>query len=81
YSGNTELWVKPATRVQIGADASGPVYIDLADGPHALVAGTTGAGKSEALTTWLLGLALAMPPWQVNFILVDYKGGAAFAPL
>lgn len=75
------LWQHPSNRVQIGQDTSGPVFLDLADGPHALVAGTTGAGKSEALTTWLLQLALAAPPWQLNFILVDYKGGAAFGPL
>lgn len=54
--------------------------IDLrADGPHALVGGTTGSGKSEFLQTWLMGLATEYSPDRVNFLLVDYKGGAAFA--
>ncbi|WP_199423612.1 FtsK/SpoIIIE domain-containing protein [Actinotalea solisilvae] len=50
----------------------------LADGPHALVAGTTGAGKSELLQSWLLALALRHPPSHVALVLVDYKGGASF---
>jgi len=62
--------------------ADGPFAVDLvADGPHALVAGTTGAGKSELLRTWLLGLASAHGPSDVVFVLVDYKGGAAFDAL
>ncbi|NMX03767.1 FtsK/SpoIIIE domain-containing protein [Mobiluncus mulieris] len=51
------------------------------EGPHALVAGTTGAGKSELLTSWLLGLALRYSPAELRFILIDYKGGAAFGEL
>lgn len=63
----------------IGVDGSGPVEIDLRrDGPHALVSGTTGSGKSEFLQTLICGLALAHPPERLNFLLVDYKGGAAF---
>src|SRR5690606_33294925 len=58
------------------------VEVDLAvEGPHALVAGTTGAGKSELLTTWVLGLALAHPPADLHVLLVDYKGGATFGAL
>ena len=58
-----------------------PVEVDLlADGPHALVAGTTGAGKSELLQTWILGLALRHPPTTLALVLVDYKGGASFGP-
>lgn len=53
----------------------------LREGPHALVAGTTGSGKSELLMTWLLGLALGYSPAQLRMILVDYKGGATFGPL
>lgn len=58
-----------------------PVEVDLlTDGPHALVAGTTGAGKSELLQTWILGLALRHPPTALALVLVDYKGGASFGP-
>lgn len=76
-------WQQPASwAVPIGKDHAGPRSIDLvADGPHALVAGTTGAGKSEFLTTWLLGLAGQLSPRQLQFVLVDFKGGAAFGPL
>lgn len=63
-------------------DAGKAWHLDLvAEGPHALVAGTTGAGKSELLTSWLIGLALRYPPTAFRLILVDYKGGAAFGPL
>jgi hypothetical protein len=69
-------------RVVLGRDARGPVTVDLAeDGPHALVAGTTGSGKSEALATWLLAMCEQSPPEDLRLVLVDYKGGAAFAPL
>ncbi|MBO9555384.1 FtsK/SpoIIIE domain-containing protein [Cellulomonas sp.] len=54
-----------------------PVEVDLVeDGPHALVAGTTGAGKSELLTTWVLAAALRHPPERLAVLLVDFKGGA-----
>ena len=60
----------------------GAVRADLvSDGPHALVAGTTGSGKSELLISWLFQLALDLPPSRLALILVDYKGGAAFGPL
>jgi S-DNA-T family DNA segregation ATPase FtsK/SpoIIIE len=48
-------------------------------GPHALVGGTTGAGKSEFLQSWVLGMARANSPDRLTFLFVDYKGGAAFA--
>ncbi|HLM04218.1 MAG TPA: FtsK/SpoIIIE domain-containing protein [Blastococcus sp.] len=64
----------------VGKTAQGPVRIDLCrDGPHALVAGTTGSGKSELLQTLIASLALHHPPERCSFLLVDYKGGAAFA--
>ncbi|SDO16406.1 DNA segregation ATPase FtsK/SpoIIIE, S-DNA-T family [Klenkia soli] len=64
----------------LGTGPAGPVVLDLcADGPHALVAGTTGAGKSELLRTTVLSIAAAHPPDLCSFLLVDYKGGAAFA--
>lgn len=66
----------------IGANADGPISIDLVhDGPHALVAGTTGSGKSEALRTWILQLARAYDPQALRIVFVDYKGGAAFRDL
>ncbi|WP_199824735.1 FtsK/SpoIIIE domain-containing protein [Cellulomonas timonensis] len=65
----------------LGRDAAGPVRVDLVrDGPHALIAGTTGAGKSALLRTLVLSLALAHPPEQLAIALVDYKGGASFGP-
>jgi S-DNA-T family DNA segregation ATPase FtsK/SpoIIIE len=65
---------------RLGVSVDGPLDIDLVrDGPHALVAGTTGAGKSELLRAWIASLALLNPPEDVAFVLVDYKGGAAFA--
>ena len=51
-----------------------------ADGVHGLIAGGTGAGKSELLMTLIVGLALNYDPSILNFVLVDYKGGGAFAP-
>ncbi len=59
-----------------------PVQVDLvADGPHAIVAGTTGSGKSALLTAWVLALAAAHPPERLVLLLVDHKGGAAFDPV
>ncbi len=69
----------PAPRTAIGWSADGVVEVDLVgDGPHALIAGTTGAGKSELLRTLVVGLALRQSPDHLTFILVDYKGGSTF---
>lgn len=66
----------------IGRDAQGTVTIDLVrDGPHAVVTGVTGAGKSELLITWVLALASAHTTAQVSFLLADFKGGTAFDAL
>ncbi|HEY7718168.1 MAG TPA: FtsK/SpoIIIE domain-containing protein, partial [Pedococcus sp.] len=66
-------------RAVIGQSAQGTFSLDLrADGPHALVGGTTGAGKSELLQAWILGMAVAHSPQRLTFLLVDYKGGSAF---
>jgi len=74
-------------RVPIGVDDRGaPVLLDLKEsaqlgmGPHGICVGATGSGKSELLRTLILGLALTHPPDDLSMILVDYKGGAAFAP-
>ncbi|RIX31130.1 FtsK/SpoIIIE domain-containing protein [Amnibacterium setariae] len=69
-----------AARFLLGPD--GPLDVDLvADGPHAVVGGTTGSGKSALLTAWILALAAAHPPERLVLLLVDCKGGAAFDPL
>ena len=66
-------------RGQVGMGVEGTFTLDLrADGPHGLVAGTTGSGKSELLQTLILSLAINNPPDRLTFLLVDYKGGAAF---
>ncbi|MGW0361883.1 FtsK/SpoIIIE domain-containing protein [Streptomyces sp. NPDC002990] len=67
------------TAAPIGVAADGPFVLDIRrDGPHALVAGTTGAGKSELLQTIIASLAVANRPDALNFVLIDYKGGSAF---
>ena len=63
----------------LGVGENGPFTVDLdALGPHVLVAGTTGSGKSELLRALVTGLALQHPVTAMTFLLVDYKGGAAF---
>jgi len=72
-------------QVPIGVRRGGrPLLLDLhatAHGPHGLVAGTTGSGKSELLQTMVVGLALTHHPHDVAFVLVDFKGGGAFGGL
>ncbi|MGH2707087.1 MAG: FtsK/SpoIIIE domain-containing protein, partial [Actinomycetota bacterium] len=69
-----------STEALVGASIDGHFTVDLKrDGPHALVAGTTGSGKSEFLQTLVVSLALANRPNVMNFVLIDYKGGGAFA--
>ncbi|MCU1409893.1 MAG: cell division protein [Rhodoglobus sp.] len=73
---------RPGLECAIGADAAGPVTIDLvAQGPHAVVGGTTGSGKSELLISWVLAMASSAPPARLTVLLVDFKGGSAFAAL
>ncbi|MGK5640428.1 type VII secretion protein EccCa [Streptomyces sp. URMC 126] len=74
-------------RVPIGIDDAGePVLLDLKEssefgmGPHGLCVGATGSGKSELLRTLVLGLVSSHPPEDLALVLVDYKGGATFAP-
>ncbi|MBM6694902.1 type VII secretion protein EssC [Pseudoflavonifractor capillosus] len=62
----------------IGVSKTGVVYLDLHDkahGPHGLVAGTTGSGKSEILQTYILAMATLFHPYEVAFVIIDFKGG------
>lgn len=67
--------------VPLGRGPGGAALIDLfASGPHALLAGTTGSGKSVLLQTWIASLAARYSSAELRFVLIDFKGGAAFAP-
>ncbi len=75
-------------RVPIGVSADGrPIELDLKEsaqdgmGPHGLLVGATGSGKSELLRTLVLALAVTHSPEILNFVLVDFKGGATFVAL
>jgi S-DNA-T family DNA segregation ATPase FtsK/SpoIIIE len=75
-------------RVKIGIQADGtPIELDLKRstqggmGPHGLLVGATGSGKSELLRTLVLALAVTHPPCSLNFVLIDFKGGATFTRL
>lgn len=78
-----ERWKKNRTydnmRALIGQKAGGTdCYLDIHEkyhGPHGLVAGTTGSGKSETLQTYILSLAVNYSPEDISFLLVDFKGG------
>jgi S-DNA-T family DNA segregation ATPase FtsK/SpoIIIE len=75
-----------STPIGVGEDGA-PVVLDLKEaaeggkGPHGLMVGATGSGKSELLRTLVTGLALSHAPEDLAFVLVDYKGGATFAEL
>lgn len=66
-------------RTPIGVDTNGDAfYLDLHEkfhGPHGLVAGMTGSGKSEFIITYILSMAVNYHPDEVAFVLIDYKGG------
>lgn len=78
-----ERWRKNRTydniRGMVGQKAGGvPCYLDVHEkyhGPHGLVAGTTGSGKSETLQTYMLSLAVNYSPEDIGFFIIDYKGG------
>ncbi|MBR3525122.1 MAG: FHA domain-containing protein [Lachnospiraceae bacterium] len=79
----TERWRKNRTyesmKALVGQKAGGvPCYLDVHEkyhGPHGLVAGTTGSGKSETLQTYMLSLAVNYSPDDIGFFIIDYKGG------
>jgi DNA segregation ATPase FtsK/SpoIIIE, S-DNA-T family len=71
--------IDPPPATPMGVADDGVFGIDfVADGPHGLVGGTTGAGKSELLRTLVAGLAASVDPDHLTFVLVDFKGGSAF---
>lgn len=73
-------WRTPGVSTPVGVGEHGPLVLDLVrDGPHGLVGGTTGSGKSEFLRSLVAGLAARNDPTRLTFILIDFKGGAAFA--
>ncbi|TSB19214.1 type VII secretion protein EccCa [Streptomyces sp. NBC_01525] len=85
-----DLWIEPDSedvlRFPVGFDAEGkPLALDLKEaaqsgmGPHGLVVGATGSGKSELLRTLVGGLTAIHSPDILSFVLVDFKGGATFA--
>ncbi|RKN10974.1 type VII secretion protein EccCa [Streptomyces radicis] len=84
------LWrqrpMRDRLQVPIGVSADGGLLkLDIKEsaqngmGPHGLLVGATGSGKSELLRTLVLGMAATHSPEQLNFVLVDFKGGATFA--
>lgn len=77
----TKLWKSNHQySTPVGISEKGKYSLDIIrDGPHGLVGGTTGSGKSEFLRTMVAGLAARVDPEHLTFILIDFKGGAAFA--
>lgn len=70
--------------VPIGRGTDGNYYFDIHEkhgGPHGLVAGSNGSGKSEMAQSWIASMALQFSPRDVNFVLVDFKGTSLLAPL
>ncbi len=68
--------------VNVGRQQSYPLLLDLVtSGPHAVVTGMTGSGKTEFLKSWLVALAASYSPDELSFLIIDFKGGAGFSQL
>ncbi len=62
----------------VGVTEHGPLIVDLVEhGPHGLIGGTSGAGKSELLMSMVASMMALHPPDKLNFLFIDYKGGAS----
>lgn len=74
-----QAMVQKSLAVPLGVDVKGmQVFLDLhekAHGPHGLVAGTTGSGKSEIMQSYILSAAVSFHPYEVALVLIDFKGG------
>lgn len=80
----TQARPEKSMAVPIGVQSGGePFHFDIHEkkcGPHGLVAGMTGSGKSEMVQSWILSMALAFPPEAVSFVLIDFKGTGLILP-
>ncbi|MCA9892285.1 MAG: hypothetical protein KC615_04845 [Anaerolineae bacterium] len=74
-------WPKVPLGMLAGQEVRDLHFFADADGVHGMIAGSTGSGKSELLISLVLSLAIKYDPSVVNFVLIDFKGGAAFDPL
>ncbi|MDD7834761.1 FtsK/SpoIIIE domain-containing protein [Paenarthrobacter sp. AB444] len=73
---------KDGVTALLGESRDGPLRFNFKrDGPHLLVAGTTGSGKSELLRTLVVSIALTVPPEQATFVFLDFKGGSGLGPM
>ncbi len=73
-------WLQAPIGLMGGNKVRSLIFAADGDGVHGMIAGTTGSGKSELLLTLIVGMAMRYDPSVVNFVLADYKGGAAFDP-